>query len=74
MNAIVSEKGQITIPKTLRLNLGLEAGSVLEFSERDGALVMTKRLESDPIDDWLGFAKLPNKKTVDSYLKSIRDR
>jgi len=74
MNAVVSEKGQITIPKKLRTDLGLEAGSVLEFTERDGALIVTKKVDSDPVDDWLGFVSMPTGETVESYLKSVRDR
>ena len=71
---MLSEKGQITIPKKLRHNLGLEAGTVLNFVERNGQLIVTKQMQTDPVDDWLGFAKLPKNKTVDTYLKSIRDR
>lgn len=74
MNAIVSEKGQITIPKKLRVNLGLETGSVLEFTEKNGQLILAKKLESDPIDTWLGFTELPGDKSVDAYMKSIRAR
>lgn len=74
MHAVVSEKGQITIPKKLRHDLGLEPGAVLEFMERDGSLIVTKRMDTDPVDDWLGFAKMPKGKTVDAYIKSIRGR
>ena len=63
MNAVVSEKGQVTIPKKLRIDLGLEAGSILEFSERDGALIVTKKVDSDPVDDWRGFASMPKGET-----------
>ncbi|MCA9515108.1 MAG: AbrB/MazE/SpoVT family DNA-binding domain-containing protein [Myxococcales bacterium] len=42
MKATLSAKGQVTIPKSLRTRLGLREGQVLEFVERDGALVVTK--------------------------------
>ena len=74
MNAVLSEKGQVTIPKKLRHNLGLEAGTVLDFVEKNGQLIITKQMQTDPVDDWLGFAKMPNGKTVETYLKSIRER
>lgn len=74
MNAILSEKGQITIPKQLRIDLGLEAGAVLEFVEQDGRLIISKKVESDPVDQWLGFAKTPNGESVEEYLNSIRNR
>ena len=42
MNAIVSEKGQVTIPKPIRDDLGLEAGSILAFAEDEGRIIVTK--------------------------------
>ncbi len=38
MNAVLSEKGQITIPKKLRDDLGLLPGSVLDFREEAGSV------------------------------------
>ncbi len=40
----VTEKGQVTIPKTVRSNLGIEAGSEVEFLLRDGEAVL-RRIE-----------------------------
>jgi AbrB family looped-hinge helix DNA binding protein len=36
----VTEKGQVTIPKTVRSNLGIETGSEVEFVLRDGEAVL----------------------------------
>ncbi len=38
----VTEKGQVTIPKTVRSNLGIEAGSEVEFELRDGEAVLRR--------------------------------
>jgi AbrB family looped-hinge helix DNA binding protein len=38
----VTEKGQVTIPKHLRDELGIGAGSEVEFALADGALVVRK--------------------------------
>jgi antitoxin PrlF len=38
----VTEKGQVTIPKHLRDELGIGAGSEVEFTVADGGLVMRK--------------------------------
>lgn len=38
----VTEKGQVTIPKTIRSNLGIEAGSEVEFLLRDGEAVLRR--------------------------------
>ncbi len=73
MNSIVSEKGQITIPKQLRDGLGLTPGTVLDFTEENGKLVARKVLESDPISRWRGQGRLPGGGSVDSYLGRLRD-
>ncbi len=73
MNAILSEKGQITIPKPLRDSLGLKAGVELAFSEEDGRLVARKVLREDPFSRWKGRGRLPIGESVDAYLRTIRD-
>ena len=58
MNAIVSEKGQVTIPKPLRDRLGLRPGQVLQFHEERGRLVAVKQTRQDPVDEVYGILKL----------------
>jgi AbrB family looped-hinge helix DNA binding protein len=36
----VTEKGQVTIPKNVRSNLGIESGSEVEFVLREGEAVL----------------------------------
>lgn len=43
MKSLVSEKGQVTIPKAVRDRLGLKPGQILEFEARGGLLVGRKR-------------------------------
>jgi len=57
---VVSERGQVTLPKRLRDRLAITAGSALIAEERDGALVLRPaavtplRVYSDEeIRDWL---------------------
>jgi antitoxin PrlF len=71
--AVVSEKGQVTIPKRLRAKLGLLPGTVLEFEDRNGELVASRAVVADPlralvglgekrgvdVDDWLAAARGP---------------
>ena len=73
MNAILSEKGQITIPKALRDSLGLTSGMEIEFTEEDGRLVGRKLVRSDPVSQWKGRGSLPQSETVDAYLRRVRD-
>ena len=51
----VSEKGQITIPKTLRNRLGLRPGDVLEFTDEHGRLVGRKANTGDRVDAVYGI-------------------
>jgi antitoxin PrlF len=50
MESVVSEKGQVTIPKPLRDRLGIRPGEVLIFQEEEGRLVTRKAVHQDPID------------------------
>lgn len=72
MNAILSEKGQVTIPKPIRDDLGLEAGSILEFTEDQGRIVVRKILQENPISAWRGRGKLPAGHSVNEYLNLTR--
>jgi AbrB family looped-hinge helix DNA binding protein len=72
MNAIVSEKGQVTIPKEIRDRLGLDAGAILDFTEESGRIVVKKVLSTDPISKWHGRGRLPRSQSVDDYLRIAR--
>jgi len=72
MNSILSEKGQVTIPKKLREDLGLVPGTVLNFSEKNGRLI-ARRIDGEaPISKWRGKGRLPGGISVDSYLSRVR--
>lgn len=70
MNAVVSEKGQVTIPKRLRDRLGIRAGQVLAFEEEDGRLVARKVLQNDPLGGVWGILDL--EQTPDEFLSELR--
>lgn len=70
MNSTVSEKGQVTIPKTLRDRLGLRAGTVLEFHEEEGKLVATKVSGRDPVDAVYGILDLSG--STDELITRLR--
>lgn len=72
MKAIVSEKGQVTIPKAVRSKLGLRAGSVIEFEAERGRLVGRKAGSGDAIDELYGSVKM--NESVDAYIDRIRGR
>ena len=73
MKAILSQKGQVTIPKSCRDKLGLKTGTVLDFEAVDGTLVARKLQQQDVFGKWRGKGKLPGGQRVDDYLKSARE-
>ena len=72
MKTILSEKGQITIPKPLRDRLGLRPGTVIEFEAAEGRLIGTKKMGADPVAKWRGRGRLPRGLSVDDYLRRSR--
>jgi AbrB family looped-hinge helix DNA binding protein len=72
MNAILSEKGQVTIPKALRDDLGLVPGAVLEFREDHGEIIVKRIIAENPISSWRGRGRLPVAESVSDYLDLIR--
>ena len=72
MKSIVSEKGQITIPKAVRTKLGLRPGTVLELEADRGRLIGRKAGGRDVIDDVYG--SMPLDEPVDAYLERTRGR
>ena len=74
MTAIVSEKGQVTIPKAVRDKLGLAPGTVLEFEEANGKIVGTKVARESVFRQWRGRGKGMVQKMggVDAYLQTTR--
>lgn len=70
MKAVVSEKGQVTIPKRLRERLGIRAGETLEFEDDGGRLIATKASERDPVDEVYGILELDG--GTDAWMNELR--
>ena len=70
MKSVVSEKGQVTIPKPLRERLGIKPGQVLDFCEEEGRLVARKMKEVDPIRSVYGIIK--TKRRTDQIIDTLR--
>lgn len=70
MKRIISEKGQLTIPKSLRTSLGLRAGQVVDVTETRGKLLITKIVHSDPIADFYGI--IGSGRDVDKLVEQLR--
>jgi antitoxin PrlF len=70
MRTIVSEKGQVTIPKALRERLGIRPGQALDLEEENGRIIVTKADDTDPVERAYGI--LPADPTSDAFLAAIR--
>ena len=54
MKAKVAERGQVTVPKTLRRKLGLVPGTILDFEVDGGRLVAAKLPPQGPVEAVFG--------------------
>ncbi len=72
MNSKVGERGQITIPKTLRDRLGIRPGQSVEFEELDGSILIRKRLPRDPVDAVYGVLR-SFARSSDEVVAQLRD-
>jgi len=72
MKAVVSEKGQVTIPKKLRDSMGIRPGTVLDFDEECGRLIVRKNIQDiiDDIDSVIGTLK--GITDTDAYIDELR--
>ena len=69
----VGERGQITIPGSLRRRYGLEPNVEVEIVEEDGRLVLRKkRTLACPIDRFVGV--LVGSEQTDELIEALRGR
>jgi antitoxin PrlF len=72
----VTAQGQISVPSGVRRKLGVGPGSVLEWEEEDGRIVVRRagRFSSEDIHRALFRSKEPQPKTLAQLKEGIRDR
>jgi antitoxin PrlF len=71
MNSSISSKGQVTVPKALRDQLGLKAGTTVEFELADGGVLMRKGHQGQrPVDRVLGV--LERRHSTDALIDQMR--
>ena len=69
MKAVVAERGHVTIPKPFRDKLGIGAGTVIEFTVKDGALV-ARKAATDPVSQVFGC--LGGRIDAHRFIRSLR--
>jgi antitoxin PrlF len=70
--AKVTSKGQITLPKEIRDQLGLEPGDEVDFYVEDGKYRMRKVAPSHPFLPWRGFLQQHVGKRSDDLVDEMR--
>lgn len=73
MEAIVAERGQITLPKAVRDALGLSKGTVLKVELENGRIILRKNVD-DAISRARGRFKLPEGVRTDDVMRELRGR
>ncbi len=70
MNAVVAERGQVTIPKRLRDRLGIKPGTLVDFEEDSGRLILAKVVGNDPVSQVMGCIRL--ERDTDTLIRELR--
>lgn len=68
----VAERGQVTIPKKYRTELGIKPGSVLEMTLDHGVIHVEKITQQDPFEQVFGCLK--KSKTTDEIISELRGK
>ena len=72
MKSVISERGQITIPKELRDRLVQTPGIVLDFTRDHGRLGATKVVAGDFLED--SFGLLQRNVSTDRVMEELRGK
>ena len=51
----LTQKSQVTVPKQIRIALGLRPGDEVEFDIKDGRAVLHKKAKKLPFEKWKGY-------------------
>ncbi len=75
MEAAVTPKGLLDLPKELRQQLGLKSGGKVNVVLRtDGSVMFVPYTDEDnPFLKWIGIAPLPDGMTAVEWVRSLRD-
>ena len=70
----VTTKGQVTIPKGVRDELGLRPGDKIVFVKDAKGFRLQKRVKGNPFSKWKGFLKHLEGQDVDEMIEEMRGR
>ena len=55
--AVVTKKGQITIPRKIRERFGIDKGSILDFEIKGDKIVKVKGFGKEFVEEWCSIVK-----------------
>jgi AbrB family looped-hinge helix DNA binding protein len=67
--AVVTDRGQVTIPGEIRRRLGIAPGTTLRFHAEGGKLIAVKETTRDPVSRVYGIAGKGNTSEVMTRLR-----
>lgn len=70
--AKVTSKGQITLPKKVREDMGISSGEEVEFQREENGYLLKKKVKQSPFDRYVGYLKEKNGKSVDDIIEEMR--
>jgi AbrB family looped-hinge helix DNA binding protein len=51
----LTQKSQVTVPKQIRLILGLKPGDEVDFNLEEGKVILHKKRKKLPFEKWRGY-------------------
>ena len=72
IQAKITSKGQVTIPKEVRERLGLRPGDELEFTEEGGVFSLRKHISPDVFKKYRGYLKELAGRDSDELVSEMR--
>lgn len=67
----VTRRGQVTIPKEIRQQTGIDEGTNVEFKEENGRIIIVKAACANPFEAWTGYLHKSGKKS-DELVRGMR--
>ena len=74
MSNKVTTKGQVTIPKAVREELGIRPGDEVDFVRTNGSYQIQKKLTESPFAKYRGYLKNLAGVDVDELIEEMRGR
>lgn len=66
----VTQKGQVTIPKQIRDELGIQAGDEIRFERTEDGYIIRKEIDENRFEKWRGVATTET--SVEERMEELR--